>query len=626
MKKNIIVKKNDREHALLRPGRYISNIKPEINNLFLYSNGVIQYEEVTYVEGLIKIIREVIDNSIDEAIRTNFKFANKIKVDIEANGSITIEDNGRGIPYSKDEEGHTSAELAWCHLKAGSNFDDEVDNTTVGQNGEGVCLTHIFSKSFLGETCDGSKKTTVSSNNNMDNIKTKTITGKKKFTRVSFTPDYQRFSLEGLDEAHLKIIYTDLLNLSLAYPKIKFIYNSKDIENMSFDKYLNMINNKENYESFEVEGLKFAIIENSSDDFNFIHNINGINAYEGGSPLTWLLNNISNKLKDRLAKSCKNIKVGDIKNKITLVAFFNGMRNPRFSNQSKTKCINTYTDFKDTVGDINFVKIAEKIRKNKSITNSIVLNYKIIEEFGQKKILESLKPVSNKRFFIEKYLPPTDNHKYLVISEGDSANGSISPVLGRKDFGYFPLKGKPLNVLEVTNVKISSNEEIKNIFQIINLDVTKDKQKLKYENILIATDADADGVHILGLILNLFNKFAKDLILNGNIKMLRTPIIVAKKKNEIFKDFYSLNEYHNFINNNSSTGLTFQYYKGLGTWIASDLRKLIKSKGIDNFIVPFTIENEEDLDEIMELWFSKDKSDLRKDEIIDNSFDINGAL
>ena len=188
------------------------------------------------------------------------------------------------------------------------------------------------------------------------------------------------------------------------------------------------------------------------------------------------------------------------------------------------------------------------------------------------------------------------------------------------------MKGKPLNVLEVTNVKISSNEEIKNIFQIINLDVTKDKQKLKYENILIATDADADGVHILGLILNLFNKFAKDLILNGNIKMLRTPIIVAKKKNEIFKDFYSLNEYHNFINNNSSTGLTFQYYKGLGTWIASDLRKLIKSKGIDNFIVPFTIENEEDLDEIMELWFSKDKSDLRKDEIIDNSFDINGAL
>jgi DNA topoisomerase-2 len=145
------------EKVLKRPNRALGDIALSTHNIFILSNNKISQEEVLFNPGLNKIIRETIDNSVDEYIRTNGEYANKIDINIDSKtGEITVSDNGRGLPIIEvdnlDGTKILLPEAAWCLLNAGSNFDDDSNNTTMGQNGEGVALTNIFSKQFKGET------------------------------------------------------------------------------------------------------------------------------------------------------------------------------------------------------------------------------------------------------------------------------------------------------------------------------------------------------------------------------------------------------------------------------------------------------------------------------------------
>ena len=626
MKKNEIKSLSDKEHALLRPGLYIGSPKPVTKKLFIYNHNknIFEFKEVTYIPALLKIIREVIDNCIDEGLRTNWKFANKLKINIDENGFISIEDNGRGIPFSKTGK-ITSAELAWCNLRSGSNFDDDDDSTTLGQNGVGVSLTHIYSKSFLGETCDGNKKVSISSSNNMENKNVKITNGTKKFTRVSFLPDYSRFDISNLDETHRNMLFSDLYTLTQIYPKLNIIYNKNILKNLLFKDYMKIFNNE--FEIIETDGLKIGIFPNNYDDFNFYHNINGLNVIDGGNPLNWVVNSTFKPLVSKLSKKYKNIKIGDIKNKVSMVVLFSKMSNPRFNSQTKENCINTYTDFKKDIGNIDFNKFAEnRLYKNKSLITPIIEIFKIKQEYEERKLLKDLKPEMKKRVVIEKYLPASKENKYLVLAEGNSALGGVSAVLGRKEYGYFPLKGKPLNVLEVKSSKIRSSEIIRDILQILKLDITNpNKQKLTYEKILIATDADVDGSHISGLLILFFQKFAPYIIKEGRLCLFKTPLVVSKRKNKIENLFFDLREYNQYKidNKDKLKGLDFSYYKGLGKWTKEKLQALIKEYSINKFI--YTLEGDENLNKLLDLWFLKETSDLRKEQIKDNNFDIEGV-
>lgn len=157
----------DRDHILLRPAMYIGSTTLEEHQQFISG----QWTELKYSSGLVKIINEIIDNSVDEAIRTKFKFANKIDVQIN-NEKVSVSDNGRGIPQDLIEtpEGEKLLRpvLAWTRTKAGSNFSN--DRVTVGMNGVGSSLTAIFSKEFTGITADGKNEVLVQINNNADDI------------------------------------------------------------------------------------------------------------------------------------------------------------------------------------------------------------------------------------------------------------------------------------------------------------------------------------------------------------------------------------------------------------------------------------------------------------------------
>ena len=612
MKENKIVQISDRKKILLRPARFIGAIIPTITSSYIIENNKIIKKEIKYTPGLMKIIFEVLDNAIDEAIRTDFKFANKIEIETKDN-KIIIKDNGRGIPVKPilKEDGTQgdilAPEGAWTKLNTGSNFDDEKDNKTLGQNGEGVSLTVVFSKYFCGETCDGEKYFTLIAKNNLENYETKIRKSKKNFTKVTFIPDYEKFQEKGWNKNYDDLLKFRLLILSLNYPKIKFYLNKERIFVPSFKKFIEMIS--ENYIIEEIDNLQIAVLPNNSDDFNFIFFINGIDSFNGGKPLDWVTNNIVNSLKNKISKKYPNIKAGDIKNKLFIVSFFKNIYNPRFEDQIKSVCANTYSQFKSQIGEVNFEKIVNKIYKNKEIINPILETYKIKEEFQKRK---ELKKLTKKEIVFEKYLPSTSTKKYLAIVEGDSASIGLASELGRDGFSFFGLKGKPLNSYQVSQTKLLQNKELRELYEIIIND--------PHEFYLLATDADLDGFAIRGLLIGFFRKYFPDLFKQRKIAFLQTPLIITLEKNKVKETFYSIDEYKDFIKKNGNN-FSFKYLKGLGSWEDGMLEKVIEKDGLER-LIDFLDYSEERDDKIIDAWLSKDKSDIRKEYILKNNFDL----
>lgn len=626
MQKNEIVTLSQKEHVLKRPGLYLGSVNKVEERSWLFDKKSKEFVLVgyEYTPALVKVIREVIDNCIDEGLRTNFKFANKIEIKFGESGLVSIRDNGRGIPYKKNENGDTMAKVAWCDLNSGSNFEDSKDNRTMGQNGVGSSLSHIFSKNFKGETSDGNKKVVVSSKNNMTGIEQKITSNKQKYTKVSFTPDFRRFGVTQLSAIEERIIYSDMMVLMQIYPKLNISINGESLKRTSFKEFCRAFD--ESVEILEVRGLKIGVFKNVKDDFNFLHSINGLNAFQGGNPLNWVMNNILKEVKDLLPKKFSGIKVGDIKNKLSVVCFFTEMNNPRFNSQTKEKCINTFKEFSDNVGESNFKKYARKIKTNKKIMDPITLLHSIKEQFNSLSDLKALKPAT-KRIFVEKYYKTSSdlNKASLVLTEGDSALSGIMSVLGREDFSFFPLKGKPLNVREQKASVINNNQEIKSILQILNLDITGRSRTINHDSVLIACDADPDGMHIAGLLLNMFQRFYPKIIEDGKLKLFRTPMMVLKAKRKGGKTvlIYNFKELFKWEERNDIAKYEASYYKGLGSWKSKDLSQLIEKHGIEKFVIPF--KQKRDLSDLFTNWFDKNESEFRKDQIRDIQFSIEKA-
>jgi len=185
------------------------------------------YKEVKYVPALYKIIDEIFANSIDEAIRTNFKYANKIKVTFTEN-TVTVEDNGRGLPQELFEDGEPSGVKAVCELRAGTNFDNETKASgSIGTFGVGSSATNIFSKRFEMYTYNGTHHLYLLCTNNLDtkewNIEKST---KKCGTIIKFQPDLERFGLDKIDNVYPDLVEQQMLHLSQVFP-IEFILDNK---------------------------------------------------------------------------------------------------------------------------------------------------------------------------------------------------------------------------------------------------------------------------------------------------------------------------------------------------------------------------------------------------------------
>jgi DNA gyrase/topoisomerase IV subunit B len=188
-----------------------------------------KFKEISYIPGFMKIIDEIIDNSIDEGIRTNFDYADTVMISY-ADGVFSIEDNGRGVPQSEAYDGIPQAVLAFTEARAGGNFDEATKANGIGMNGVGSYLTNVYSKTFTVETYDGKHKLVLSSINNAESYSYKITNSAKHGTKVVFEPDLIRFGMRDISNVYFDLIQNRCFHLAQCFPKLKFKLNlSKEI-------------------------------------------------------------------------------------------------------------------------------------------------------------------------------------------------------------------------------------------------------------------------------------------------------------------------------------------------------------------------------------------------------------
>lgn len=628
IKENKITQLTDREHCLLRPGQYIgASVLTKCSTFILNKNTErFEYKEIEYVPGFLKIIYEILDNAVDEAIRTNYTFAKNISLEIDPKlNRITVIDDGRGIPLTNAEGTEISQlELALTELRAGSNFNDDEGRVLLGMNGVGSSLTNVFSKEFTAHVFDGEREGNLICKNNLEEKECKISKkkSKKTGTTISFIPDLKRFGLKKIDETHIDLIHQRLMFLSFTYPEIKFRFNGEIIRFKNSKNFMNCFSEKFVAVQDDSETSKYLIgvIPNEYDDFTHKSYINGADCINGGNHIDYIHSEIVTRLKEKLNKKYKNIKVGDIKNRLSYIVNFREFLNPSFNSQTKENFSSNVSEIKAFLKDVNWDEFVNKIYKCDEIINPIIESFRIKEELQNMKTMEKIGKTTSK-FKCKKFLPATEDSKYFFLVEGDSASAGISDGFGRKQIGYFATRGVPLNTYEVAVNKIADNEEFTNIIKCLNIKLGAKEQNLTYENIVLATDADADGAHISELYIGFFTKYCPSLIESGRIKKLMTPIICMKDKtDQISKFFFNFDDYNAWLNENPDTKLKTHYYKGLGSWKAKELRDLVNKFGLDYFIQ--TLEFDKDSISIIDNWLNKKKADIRKEYLRNNEFSI----
>lgn len=603
---------SDIEHCLQRPSMYIGAVDPTERTSYLYKDGKFEYETYQFVPGLIKIIDEIIDNAVDVAIRTDFA-CNKIKVKI-TDDEVIVQDNGTGIPVELHEEsGKYLPELAWAQMRTGTSFED--DRKTIGTNGLGSVACNIFSKEFIGVSDDGTKHYTLHCKNNLSEISHRITDSKVPGVTVRFKPDIEKFGLKSITEVHQMLVHQRLINLAITFPEISFNFNGKNIY-INAKNFIKMFSDGKGI-SMESPNCIIGVIPNEHDDFKFYSYVNGISMPNGGTQVDHVSYRIIAPIREKLAKKYKSIKPGDIKNKIQLIVFMRNFSNPKFDSQTKERLTNSVADVAAHI-DVDLDKIAQMVLRTPDIIDSVVDIFKMKEELKAKRELKGAS--KKKRIVSDKYIAPVDKKEILFLCEGQSAMGGISAILGRQDYGYYAMRGVPLNAYECTPQKLSANAEFKEIISILDLDVTNGHHaEMDFDKVGFATDADADGSHICGLLLGLFYKYGRNLFDEKKVYRLRTPIMIAKKKGKIIAHFFNLEDYRKWEESNDVKGIEFKYSKGLGSWKKEELQQLIAEFGVDYFLEYFSIDDIDALDK----WLSFKRADDRKTELSSYSLEIN---
>ena len=590
------VKKTQLEHIIDIPDTYIGSIEKTDIDTWIYDDESekIIYKNIKYIPGLYKIFDEVLVNAIDQHVRTenDEKIVNKvniIKVNFDDNNqTITIYNNGEGIPIVEHKEHNVWVpELIFGHLLTSSNYDKNEKKITGGKNGFGAKLANIFSKKFKIETVDAERKLKYIQifEKNMT-IKGEPIISKctaKPYTIIEFSPDLDRFGIEKLDDDTLKLMKKRVIDITACTNKnVSVFLNDIKLECKTLEKYVNFYLDNEIERVYEEVSDRWEVVVAINPDAKFeqVSFVNGISTLKGGKHVDFVSNLIIKKLQTVVStKGIKrkklDLKPAHIKDNI-FIFVKSTIENPAFDSQIKEYLTTPHTKFgsKCEISD----KFIEKLIKTSLIERAIKLS-DFKDNLGLQKV--SGKKVSSLRGIdkLDDANKAGTNESLkctLILTEGDSAKALAIAglgVVGRDYFGVFPLRGKLLNVRDVNLKRVSDNNEISNLVKIMGLKFNaknKDKQEtlneLRYGRIMIFTDADVDGSHIKGLLINLFSTFWPELLeIPGFIISLATPIIKVSKNKDI-KEFYTMSEFDTWkqaIENLKQWDI--KYYKGLGT-------------------------------------------------------------
>ncbi|KAL9179430.1 hypothetical protein ACHAXT_008720 [Thalassiosira profunda] len=607
-------KKTQLEHILIRPDTYIGSAEPLTQPMFVLDNGVpgnprIRQREITYTGGFYKIFDEIVVNAADNKQRDPDMDRMEVEVDAKR-GVISVMNNGKGIPVAMHKEHEVYVPtLIFGHLLTGSNFDDEEEKTTGGRNGYGAKLANIFSKKFVVECLDSERglKFRQVWRNNMHEPEEPIVEDCSKserkggdYVKISFKPDFERLSMDGLDEDAAALISKRAYDIagSMANKegkKLKVFLNGEKLKVANFKAYLGLfdgISPPVVYEKLndEWEVGVGSVIDGSG--FQQISFVNAIATTKGGGHVDYVTDLIVKHLQavvKKKRKGGKALTIPQVKSHLSI--FINCLvSNPTFDSQTKENMTVPSKTFKKSVSlSEQFLKKVEKC----GVVESIM-------QFAQFQEGRALKNKGGTKKNVLKGIAKLDDANFagsrkssdctLIITEGDSAKSlavSGLSVVGRDYYGVFPLKGKPLNVRDATHAQIMKNEELKNLVHIMGLKYQKkytedNIKELRYGHLMIMADQDHDGSHIKGLVINFIHHFWPSLLdVPGFLQQFITPIVKCTKGKKS-KTFFTLPEYEEWKEStgNDGKGWHIKYYKGLGTSTSSEAKEYFSNLDI----------------------------------------------
>jgi DNA gyrase subunit B len=515
--------------------------------------------------GLHHLINEVVDNSIDEALAGH---CDKIEITINKDGSVTVQDNGRGIPVDiHPEEKKSALEVVMTMLHAGGKFDKDTYKVSGGLHGVGVSVVNALSEWLKVEVSREGKIYFQEFSRGIPLSKVKEIRKARKAekgTKITFYPDPDIFNTLDFKFSTVSDRMRELAYLNKTITiKIKDDRNGGEEETFHFKggliefvKYLDEAR-QPLHKSVYIEGIKdntpieiaFQYTTNYTE--NIFSYVNNINTTEGGThlsgfktALTRTLNNYA--YKNKLIKEGKlNLTGDDFREGLTAVLSVK-VAEPQFEGQTKTKLGNSET--RSAVEMLVGEKLADYLEENPSVGKKII--EKCTRAAEAREAARKARELARRKNALDTLNLPgkladcsiTDpEHCEIYIVEGDSAGGSAKQGRDRKFQAILPLKGKILNVEKARINRILENNEIKAIISAIGAGIGAEfnKDKARYGKIILMTDADVDGSHIRTLLLTFIYRYMKDLITSGKIYIAQPPLYKIKKGKE---DFYAFNE------------------------------------------------------------------------------------
>ena len=607
------------EHIRLRPGMYIGTL----------GNG----EDAA--DGIYVLLKEVVDNSIDEF---SAGFGKQIQISV-SDKEVSVRDFGRGIPLN-------SVVKAVSILNTGGKYDSKGYKKSVGLNGVGLKAVNALSSYFYVEAYrDGmcSYAEFAAGKLVQDGMKE---TKEKNGTYVKFIPDENLFV-----GYNYNIEFVESMIKNYSYLKKGLTLNLNGTAYKSENGLLDLINEKMSEDPFYApihiagEDIEIVITHGSSYGENITSFVNGQNTRDGGTHLAAVREAVSKTLKEFFKTySKKDFDPQDIRQGI-IGAISIQIQEPIFANQAKTKLGSTYmwnTEVENEDGtrsyDIgptirsfvnDFVKtnLDNYLHMHKEIIpalqDKIVSSEKERQEISsiQKKTKERNKrsSVYNKKLRDCKYhykdkLPAAKEDirelTSIFITEGDSASGTITKARNAETQAVFSLRGKPINSYKESRKKIAENEELNLLINALGLE--EDIDDLRYNKIIVATDADDDGMHIRMLVLTFFMKYYPDLIRRGLVHILQTPLFRVKNKKDI-RYCYNADEKEAAIKE-LKTKVEITRFKGLGEISWDEFKGFI---GKDMRLDKVRLSDEEPLADIMEFYMGKNTTE-RQNFIVDN--------
>lgn len=587
-----------REHIRKRPGMYIGKL----------GNGT------SYDDGIYILIKEVIDNSIDEFAMGNGK---KIEVKLEEK-SISIRDYGRGIPLGKLVD-------ASSKMNTGAKYDSKVFKKSVGLNGVGIKAVNALSSKFIITAFrEGKMKKVHFSAGNIITESEIIPTEERNGTEVIFNPDSEVF---GEYDFQIEYIQEMLLNYVYLNAGLTIDFNGEKF--FSRNGLLDLLNNKMSQEGlYPIIHLKngdieIAITHAPQYGEEYYSFVNGQHTPQGGSHLTGFKESVVKTIKEFYQK---NFEASDIRTSIS-AAISLKVEEPIFESQTKTKLgskdmgpdgptIRTY------INDFIKNKLDNYLHKNHD-TAEILLK-KIHSNEKERKAISGIKKIARERAkkvslhnkkLRDCRIHLNTNHERrlessIFITEGDSASGSITKARDVNTQAVFSLRGKPLNSYGLTKKVVYENEEF-NLLQAA-LNIEEGIEQLRYRNVIIATDADVDGMHIRLLIITFFLQFFPDLIRNGHLYIQETPLFRVRNKKDT-RYCYTEEERDKAISDLSGkTEIT--RFKGLGE-ISPDEFKFFITEGLKLNQVKLTKNDE--LQQLLNFYMGKNTPE-RQEFIIKN--------